>query len=93
LQLLLTEVRHATRASLAVLWRDRLWEAPAVAGPLHEQLRQLGVAPDPAILDAVVTAWWAAEVAGTLRRRPERATDGAWLAGNVDPVMADLPQP
>jgi hypothetical protein len=89
IQLLGTEHRIRRHLALGAAWRERPWrriENAAWSG----YWRALDVKPSPEALDLAGLAWWAAEVAGTLRRLPHRAADERWLALNVDPILTDL---
>ncbi|MGH8901925.1 MAG: oxidoreductase family protein [Egibacteraceae bacterium] len=87
-QLLGTEHRIRWHLALGAAWRERPWRMEEAARSNY--WHALGLAPTTEALDLAGLAWWAAEVAGTLRRLPHRATDERWLALNVDPVLADL---
>ncbi len=87
-QLLGTEYRIRRRLALGAAWRDRPWRRTQEAAcPAY--WHALGLRPSPEALDLAGLAWWAAEVAGTLRRLPHRVADERWLALNVDPVLMD----
>ena len=87
----LRERRTAPRASAA---RSCLagapWRSPGFAAFSHDYGRDFGLDPRAEEWEIVGLAWWAAKVAGTLRRLPERAEDERWLADIVDPVLASL---
>lgn len=88
-QLLGTEHRIRRRLALGAAWLERPWrEVRGAAWSAY--WRALELEPSPQALDLAGLAWWAAEVAGTLRRLPHRAADERWLAANVDPVLAEL---
>jgi hypothetical protein len=80
LQLSATERRHRERRSLGAAFRTQPWLEPDLAGHLPADV-------DPEVIGL---AWWATEVAGTLRRDPARADDARWVAGNVDAVIEHL---
>ncbi|HEX2105790.1 MAG TPA: hypothetical protein VHF51_19210, partial [Solirubrobacteraceae bacterium] len=72
-------------AVLARPWRSRAFSAATAA-----YWDAVGLAPDPDVLDLAGIAWWATEVHHTLVRLPHRAADAAWVAANVDAVLAGL---
>ena len=80
LQLVATERRHRARIGLGAAVLARPWLDPDLA-------HRLPTGVDP---EVVGLAWWATEVAGTLERDPARATDGRWVADNVDAVLRVL---
>lgn len=89
IQLFGTEHRIRQHLTLGSAWRERPWRMIRdVAWSAY--WRALGLKPSLEALDLAGLAWWAAEVAGTLRRLPHRAADERWLALNVDPILTDL---
>jgi hypothetical protein len=88
-QLLGTEHRIRRHLALGAAWRERPWRSVEEASWLA-YWRALELKPSFEVLDLAGLAWWAAEVAGTLRRLPHRAADERWLAANVDLVLTDL---
>lgn len=88
LHLLLTEERRPRGWSLGAVVRARPWRR--LGAWLAPYWQSLDVDPGAVRLDAVAIASWAAAAAGTVARQPERATDGPWLADNVDGVLDTL---
>ena len=93
LQLLATEVRHGEGTTLAGLVARRVWLRPAIGDALRGHLRRLGAPLTDDALEAIASAWWVAEVAGTLRRRPELGADPVWRRSNVDGPLRTFAQP
>jgi len=93
LQLLVTEERRRRRNSLGEAWSARPWRSEPWRRAARHYWDLLGLAPDEQLTTLAGIAWWAAEVAGTLRRYPERASDDRWLAANVDVVLDELAAP
>jgi hypothetical protein len=90
LELFASAERLRAHRPLGVVWRERPWRSPGFAAFSHEYGRGFGLDPTAEEWEIVGLAWWAAKVAGTLRRLPERAEDERWLADIVDPVLASL---
>lgn len=90
LQLHATTRRHREGLSLGAMWLRRPWTSEEFRCLSRDYWEAIDVRPDVDVLEAVGAAWWAAEVAGTLTRIPHRAADRAWLAANVEPVVARL---
>lgn len=85
LQLAGAAERHAGRRSLGATFSTRPWRR--WGGWLQPYWRALDVDPGTVHLGAIAAAWWATEVAGTVERQPDRATDVSWLGDNVDQVL------
>jgi hypothetical protein len=75
------------REPLGAAWQRRPWLVPETRTILEAQLQRRGARSDTAYLDVLGIAWWAAKVAGTLERFPERARDTRWTSGNVNAVI------
>ena len=88
LHLLGTERRLGTRAALGEVLLERPWDREPTRSALAGYWRRLDVAPGSRALDAVGVAWWAAQLAGDLRRTPGLADDAGWRARNVERVLA-----
>jgi hypothetical protein len=89
LQLLTTELRGRGRG-LGTVFQSSPWRDADVRGPVVGHLRRHGVDPDERLLEALAACWWAQEVAGTLRRLPDRAADRRWWEPNVRDVLRAL---
>jgi hypothetical protein len=86
LHLLATAERHRRKASLGTVVLDQPWNAtPFRAAPLWSAL---DLRPEPDVLEAIGIAYWLGQVAGDLRRGEHAVTDRAWMASNVDAVLA-----
>ena len=68
----------------------RPWDSTEFRTAAAEYWPAAGIEPTPRAIELAGLGWWAAEVHGTLRRAPARATDERWLAANVQPVLAAL---
>ena len=90
LELFASGERLRARRPLGEVWRERPWRDEDFRSLAHDHGRRFGLGPDDARWELVGVAWWAAKVAGTLRRLPERGGDERWLADIVDPVLEDL---
>ncbi len=88
LQLLVTDWRRRVACPLGEAWVRRPWDDARVTVELRRHLQHVGVDPRQDVVALIALAWWATEVAGTLRRAPTLGTDPNWLAGNVDQVLA-----
>jgi hypothetical protein len=73
--------------SLGELWLERPWEWVAFRELTAGYWRALGLTPDRDAREAVAWAWWANQVACSLARLPELATDEQWLRRNVHLVL------
>lgn len=71
-------------------WRREPWRSHDFAAATARYWKARGLAPAPADLDSIAVAWWAGQVAATLRRLPHLAEDRAWLNANVLPVARTL---
>ena len=89
LELFASGDRLRARRPLGVVWAERPWRDPAFSELSSAYADRLGLHPED--WDVVAVAWWAAKVAGTLRRLPMRGEDEPWLAEVVDPVLERLP--
>jgi Phosphotransferase enzyme family len=78
--------------SLGELWPERPWEWAAFRQLTGGYWRALGLAPNRDVREAVAWAWWATQVAGSLARLPELATDEQWLRRNVEVVLTTFEQ-
>jgi hypothetical protein len=87
LELFASTERLRARRPLGVVFRGRPWRSQAFVELSRAYGRALELSPSEATWDVVGVAWWAAKVAGTLRRLPERGADEGWLAEIVDPVL------
>jgi hypothetical protein len=76
--------------SLGELWLERPWEWAAFRELTADYWRALGLAPNRDAREAVAWAWWANQVACSLSRLPQLATDEQWLRRNVDVVVTTL---
>lgn len=88
LHLLGTERRLRTRAALGEVLLERPWDGEPARSALTSYWRLLDVAPASGATHAVGVAWWAAQLAGDLRRTPALAEDAGWRAHNVERVLA-----
>lgn len=80
--------RHGPRIGAA--WAERPWRSEGFAEATRAYWDALELSPTAEQLDAVAVAWWAGQVAASLRRLPHRAHDGAWLEANVFRVVGSL---
>lgn len=87
LELVASGQRLRARRPLGAVWGERPWLDPAFTRAHHPYWDALGFRPTTDQLELVGLAWWAAKVAGTLMRLPERGEDGGWLEDIVDPVL------
>lgn len=85
-----TDARRRAGLSLGAGYLTRPWRSKAFGSLSTDYWRALGLRADEALLELAATAWWAAEIHGTLARLPHRAGDEEWLATNVDPVLRAL---
>jgi hypothetical protein len=76
--------------SLGELWLEAPWEGRAFRELTAGYWAVLGLRPDREIREAVGWAWWANQMACSLTRLPQLASDGNWLRRNVDLVVATL---
>jgi hypothetical protein len=90
LQFAATEFRRRAHCALGPAFLSRPWRLPIFLQATRVYWPALGIRPDDALLEVVGIAWWATEVHGTLSRLPHRAADEAWVATNVDRVVAAL---
>jgi hypothetical protein len=90
LELVASGERLRARRPLGAVWGERPWRGAAFTALADPYWGELGFRPTDDDLEIVGLAWWAAKVAGTLIRLPERGVDGPWLELIVDPVLDDL---
>ncbi|MGH8930437.1 MAG: hypothetical protein ACRDZO_07335 [Egibacteraceae bacterium] len=90
LQLIATDRRRRRRLPLGTVWLQRPWRWPQFTTATRHYWAHVGVRSTDDLGELLAIAWWAGEIAGTLRRLPHRATDDPWLSANVDPVIAAL---
>jgi Phosphotransferase enzyme family len=90
LELFASGERLRVRRPLGEVWRERPWRDDSFLSLARGHDRRFGLRPADDRWEIVGIAWWAAKVAGTLRRLPERGTDERWLVDIVDPVLDDL---
>jgi hypothetical protein len=90
LELVASGERLRARRPLGTVWRERPWRGAVFRRFADAYWGALGFRPTDADLETVGVAWWAAKVAGTLTRLPERGGDGPWLELIVDPVLDEL---
>jgi hypothetical protein len=76
--------------ALGELWVERPWEWAAIRELTAGYWRAFGFTPDRDTREAVGAAWWANQVACSLARLPELATDEQWLTRNVERVLTAL---
>lgn len=89
-QLITTERRHAARQPLGHAFHDGSWRHAARELVTLGYWRAIGMRPSTEEVDAIALAWWACEIAGTLRRSPRLAGDRRWLDDNVDLVLGSV---
>ena len=87
-----TELALSTRRSLGEVWVTMPWGSEAFRGFSAPYRSAFEDAESPERLLLAGIAWWAAAVAGTLARAPQRAGDDRWVSANVDQIMERLPQ-
>jgi len=88
LHLATTAERHRRRVSLGTVALDQPWSAPSFVRATAKYWSTLGIEPSANVLRACGVGWWAGQLAGDLRRNPDLATDGRWVAANIDAVLA-----
>jgi hypothetical protein len=59
---------------------------------VHRYCRELGLTPDPALLEAFVYAYWLDYAAYQLRTHPVRRVQRTWVERNVERVAASAPE-
>jgi aminoglycoside phosphotransferase (APT) family kinase protein len=57
---------------------------------LRSYLERVGIDPDPAVIEALVAAYWLEHASYQLRSHPHRRRQPQWLARNVDGVLRTL---
>jgi len=87
LHLMATGEALRTRVGLGEAWLGQPWTAENYRAITSEYWTSLRIAPNPRFLNAVGVAWWAGQVAASLRRLPLLAQDDRWVASNVDRVL------
>lgn len=88
LHLLATEQRLRGRTALGEVLLGRPWEERAARAALGAYWRRLDLpVPSASGRAAVGLAWWAAQLAGDLRRTPALAADARWQEFNVQRVL------
>jgi hypothetical protein len=90
LQLIATERRRRKGLTLGEVWLQRPWRWPQFTVVTESYWPAVGLRLTGELAELLAVAWWATETSGTLRRLPHRASDGRWLAANIDPVLAAL---
>lgn len=80
--------RHGPGVGAA--WAHKPWRSPGFASATARYWDALGLTPTPQDLDAIAVAWWAGQVAASLRRLPHLAGEDAWLEANVLAVARSL---
>jgi hypothetical protein len=85
-----TEEALRTHRGIGAEWQRRVWRGPAFERATAEYWPALGLRPSVEQLDAVGHAWWAGQLAATLRRIPGLTRDPAWMAQNVGSVLDRL---
>jgi hypothetical protein len=76
------------RLGIGGVWDRRPWASERFASVAGPYWRSLGISPEDTLLVAVGLAWWAGQVAWTLRRLPHLAGDDRWVEENVEAVIA-----
>lgn len=89
LHLIATERRIDARTDMGAVWRANPWRDADFRRIAAPYWRAIGWQPSDEEGERIGIAWWAAEIAGTLARVPERADDARWVAVNVENVLAD----
>ena len=89
-QVVAVDLRARRGQSLGAAYLARPWDSTEFRTAAAEYWPAAGIEPTPRAIELAGLGWWAAEVHGTLRRAPARATDERWLAANVQPVLAAL---
>jgi hypothetical protein len=89
-QLLGADLALRAGRQLGEVWAEAPWRTEAFGGPGRDYWRAVAIEPDADATLLAAIAWWAASVAGTLSRVPERSADERWVALNVDPVLEAL---
>lgn len=80
--------RHGPGVGAA--WRAAPWRSPDFASATGRYWAALGFTPTAEDLDAIAVAWWAGQVAASLRRLPHLARNEAWVEANVLSVARSL---
>lgn len=64
-------------------WRAAPWRSADFRSATAAYWRRLEIDPSPDEMEAIAVAWWAGQVAATLRRLPHLASSERWLDANV----------
>lgn len=75
---------------IGAAWSERPWRSEGFGAATRRYWDALGLRPTTEELDAIAVAWWAGQVAASLRRLPHLADDAAWLEANVHAVVRSL---
>ena len=75
---------------IGAAWAQAPWRSPGFASATRRYWDALGLIPTPDDLDAIAVAWWAGQVAASLRRLPHLARNDTWLEVNVLAVVRTL---
>lgn len=75
---------------IGAAWSKAPWRSDGFAAATRGYWDALGLAPTTEELDAVAVAWWAGQVAASLKRLPHLAQNEAWLETNVFAVVHSL---
>jgi hypothetical protein len=81
-----TDLALSSRRELGEVWLTEPWRSEGFSAFSAPYWSAVGIAPGDELLLLAGIAWWAAAIAGTLGRAPERASDARWVAMNVDRV-------
>jgi hypothetical protein len=71
-------------------WLGRPWLSDRFRSLASEYWASLRLVPNSRFLEMLGVAWWANQVAASLRRLPHLAHDDRWVSSNVDLVMESL---
>lgn len=74
--------------SIGEVWLERPWLSEAFSSASDDYWRALRLRPGPVVLEGIGLAWWACQMANTLRRLPHLSADESWVARNIDPVLS-----
>jgi hypothetical protein len=75
---------------LGRVWLGRPWLSDRFRSIAIEYWASLRLVPNSRFLEMLGVAWWANQVAASLRRLPHLADDDRWVSWNVDVVMESL---
>ena len=79
-----------SRRRLGEIWRSRPWLSAAYAEAGTSYWRGLDILPSAELLEAVGLSAWAAQVATTLDRSPQLASNPLWVHNTVGAVIKGL---